>query len=181
MQPLSLDAFGDPLHAFPAFTASVCNLNPTSRGTVRIRTPRYQDAPAIAPNYLSTAEDRQVAADSLRVTRRIVAQPALAKYKPQEWKPGIQYQTDEELARLAGDIATTIFHPVGTTKMGADDDPMAVLDARMRVRDGRGGLIAGLRVVDAGAMPTITSGNTNSPTLMMAEKAAAWVRADAAG
>ncbi|MEJ8845684.1 GMC family oxidoreductase [Variovorax rhizosphaerae] len=179
VQPLSLDAFGEPLHAFPAFTASVCNLNPTSRGTVRIKTPRWQDAPAIAPNYLSTEEDRKVAADSLRVTRNIVAQPALAKYKPQEWKPGIQYQSDDELARLAGDIATTIFHPVGTTRMGADGDPMAVLDARLRVRDGRGGFIAGLRVVDAGAMPTITSGNTNSPTLMMAEKAAAWIRAAA--
>jgi choline dehydrogenase len=175
VQPLSLDAFGDPLHAFPAFTASVCNLNPTSRGTVRIRSPRHGDAPAIAPNYLSTDEDRKVAADSLRVTRRIVAQPALAKYKPEEWKPGIQYQTDDELARLAGDIATTIFHPVGTTKMGADNDPMAVLDSHLRVRDGKGGLIAGLRVIDAGAMPTITSGNTNSPTLMMAEKAAGWM------
>ena len=180
VQPLSLDAFGDPLHAFPAFTASVCNLNPTSRGTVRIKSASFQDAPAVAPRYLATAEDRQVAADSLRVTRRIVAQPALAAYRPEEYKPGLQYQTDEDLARLAGDIATTIFHPVGTTKMGADGDPMAVLDARMRVRDGCGGLIAGLRVVDAGAMPTITSGNTNSPTLMMAEKAAAWVRADAA-
>ncbi len=179
VQPLSLDAFGDPLHAFPAFTASVCNLNPTSRGTVRIKSAGFQDAPAVAPRYLATAEDRQVAADSLRVTRRIVAQPALAAYRPEEYRPGPQYQTDEDLARLAGDIATTIFHPVGTTRMGADGDPMAVLDARMRVRDGRGGLIAGLRVVDAGAMPTITSGNTNSPTLMMAEKAAAWVRADA--
>ncbi|HSV59611.1 MAG TPA: GMC family oxidoreductase N-terminal domain-containing protein [Variovorax sp.] len=176
VQPLSLDAFGEPLHSFPAFTASVCNLNPTSRGKVEIRSPRFEDAPAIAPNYLSTEEDRKVAADSLRVTRSIVAQPALAQYKPQEWKPGVQYQSDEELARLAGDIATTIFHPVGTTKMGADDDPTAVLDSRLRVRDGRGGRIAGLRVVDAGAMPTITSGNTNSPTLMMAEKAAAWVR-----
>ena len=176
VQPLSLDAFGEPLHSFPAFTASVCNLNPTSRGSVRIRSARAEDAPAIAPNYLNTAEDRKVAADSLRVTRRIVAQPALAPYAPQEWKPGTQYQSDEELARLAGDIATTIFHPVGTTKMGADSDPMAVLDARLRVRDGRGGLIAGLRVVDAGAMPTITSGNTNSPTLMMAEKAAGWLR-----
>ncbi|MGJ7494499.1 GMC family oxidoreductase [Variovorax sp. RT4R15] len=174
VQPLSLDAFGEPLHSFPAFTASVCNLNPTSRGTVRIKSSRYQDAPAIAPNYLSTAEDRKVAADSLRVTRRIAAQPALARYKPEEWKPGVQYQSDEELARLAGDIATTIFHPVGTTKMGADNDPMAVLDSRLRVRG-----IQGLRVVDAGAMPTITSGNTNSPTLMMAEKAAAWIRADA--
>ena len=148
----------------------MCNLNPTSRGTVHIRSNKFEDAPAIAPNYLSTPEDRKVAADSLRVTRRIVAQPALAKYKPQEWKPGVQYQSDEELARLAGDIATTIFHPVGTTKMGRDDDPMAVLDSQLRVRG-----IAGLRVVDAGAMPTITSGNTNSPTLMMAEKAADWI------
>lgn len=172
VQPLSLDAFGEPLHGFPAFTASVCNLNPSSRGTVQIRSPRFDNAPAIAPNYLSTAEDRQVAADSLRVTRRIVAQPALQKYRPEEWKPGPQYQTDEELARLAGDIATTIFHPVGTTKMGRDDDPMAVLDSRLQVRG-----VAGLRVVDAGAMPTITSGNTNSPTLMMAEKAAEWILA----
>jgi len=171
VQPLSLDAFGEPLHSFPAFTASVCNLNPTSRGTVRIKSARFDEAPAIAPNYLSTAEDRQVAADSLRVTRRIVSQPALARYKPEEFKPGVQYQTDEELARLAGDIATTIFHPVGTTKMGRDDDPMAVLDARLCVRG-----IAGLRVVDAGAMPLITSGNTNAPTLMMAEKAAAWIK-----
>jgi choline dehydrogenase len=173
VQPLSLDAFGDPLHSFPAFTASVCNLNPTSRGSVRIKSKRFEDAPAIAPNYLSTDEDRKVAADSLRVTRRIAEQPALAKYKPQEWKPGVQYQTDEDLARLAGDIATTIFHPVGTTRMGADADPMAVLDSRLRVRD-----VHGLRVVDAGAMPTITSGNTNSPTLMMAEKAAGWIVED---
>lgn len=177
VQPLSLDAFGEPLHRFPAFTASVCNLNPSSRGTVRIRSPRAQDAPAIAPNYLSTPEDRQVAADSLRVTRRIVAQPALAPYAPQEHKPGAQFQSDDELARLAGDIATTIFHPVGTTRMGPNGDPMAVLDAQLRVRDGRSGLVRGLRVVDAGAMPTITSGNTNSPTLMMAEKAAGWMLA----
>ena len=172
VQPLSLDAFGEPLHSFPAFTASVCNLNPTSRGTVHIRSPRFTDAPAIAPQYLSTEEDRKVAADSLRVTRRIVAQSALAPYQPEEFKPGLQYQSDEDLARLAGDIATTIFHPVGTTKMGRDDDPMAVLDSRLRVRG-----MAGLRVVDAGAMPTITSGNTNSPTLMLAEKAAEWLRA----
>ncbi|RYY86134.1 MAG: choline dehydrogenase, partial [Comamonadaceae bacterium] len=175
VQPLSLDAFGEPLHSFPAFTASVCNLNPSSRGTVRIRSPRHTDAPAISPNYLSTEEDRKVAADSLRVTRRIASQPALAKYRPTEWKPGVQYESDADLARLAGDIATTIFHPVGTTRMGADGDPMAVLDSHLRVRDGAGGRIAGLRVVDAGAMPTITSGNTNSPTLMMAEKAAAWI------
>ncbi|HEX7867433.1 MAG TPA: GMC family oxidoreductase N-terminal domain-containing protein, partial [Variovorax sp.] len=173
VQPLSLDAFGDPLHSFPAFTASVCNLNPTSRGSVRIKSKRFEDAPAIAPNYLSTDEDRKVAADSLRVTRRIAEQPALAKYRPEEWKPGVQYQTDEDLARLAGDIATTIFHPVGTTKMGAEGDPMAVLDSRLRVRG-----VKGLRVVDAGAMPTITSGNTNSPTLMMAEKAAGWIVED---
>ena len=178
VQPLSLDAFGEPLHSFPAFTASVCNLNPTSRGSVRIKSPRFADAPAIAPNYLSTAEDRQVAADSLRVTRRIAAQPALAKFSPEEFKPGPQYQSDEDLARLAGDIATTIFHPVGTTAMGRDGDPNAVLDSRLRVRDGQGGVIAGLRVVDAGAMPTSTSGNTTRPTLMLAEKAAAWVHAD---
>lgn len=177
VQPLSLDAFGEPLHRFPAITASVCNLNPTSRGTVRIRSPHFQDAPAIAPNYLSTDEDRQVAADSLRVTRRIMAQPALARFAPEEFKPGAQYQSDDDLARLAGDIASTIFHPVGTTKMGRDDDPMAVLNVRLQLRDGAGGLVAGLRVADAGAMPTITSGNTNSPTLMMAEKAARWIGA----
>jgi choline dehydrogenase len=170
VQPLSLDAFGEPLHSFPAFTASVCNLNPGSRGHVRVRTVRGEDAPAITTNYLSTAEDRQVAADSLRVTRHIVAQPAMAKYKPEEVKPGVQYQTDDELARLAGDIASTIFHPVGTTRMGSADDPMAVVDSHLRVRG-----VAGLRVVDAGVMPTITSGNTNSPTLMIAEKAARWI------
>ena len=174
VQPLSLDAFGEPLHDFNAITASVCNLNPTSRGTVQIKSPRFEDAPAIAPNYLSTPEDRKVAADSLRVTRRIVAQPALAKYQPEEFKPGTQYQSDEDLARLAGDIGSTIFHPVGTTRMGRSDDPMAVLDAQLRVRG-----IQGLRVVDAGAMPTITSGNTNSPVLMMAEKAARSIIEDA--
>ncbi|MDP2419261.1 MAG: GMC oxidoreductase, partial [Hydrogenophaga sp.] len=172
VQPLSLDAFGEPLHSFPAFTASVCNLNPTSRGHVHITSPRPQDPPSIAPHYLSTPEDRQVAADSLRVTRRIVAQPALARYQPEEFKPGVQFQTDEELARLAGDIASTIFHPVGTTQMGRASNPLAVLDSHLRVRG-----VAGLRVVDAGAMPTITSGNTNSPTLMLAEKAARWILA----
>ena len=140
---------------------------------MQIQSPDFQAAPAITPNYLSTEQDRQVAADSLRVTRRIVSQPALAAYQPEEFKPGVQYQTDEELARLAGEIATTIFHPVGTTKMGHKDDPMAVLDSQFRVRG-----VAGLRVVDAGAMPTITSGNTNSPTLMMAEKAAQSIRDD---
>ena len=179
VQPLSLDAFGEPLHPFDAFTASVCNLNPGSRGTVRITSPRFDDAPAIAPNYLSTEADRQVAADSLRLTRRIVAQPALARYAPEEFKPGTQFQTDAELARLAGDIATTIFHPAGTTAMGRADDPGAVVDTRLRLRDGRGGVVAGLRVVDAGVMPRIPSGNINSPTLMIAEKAARWIRADA--
>lgn len=174
VQPLSLDAFGEPLHNIPAFTASVCNLNPTSVGSVRIRSGKASDAPAIAPNYLITEEDRKIAAESLRQVRKIVSQPALAKYQPQEWKPGLQFQSDEELARLAGDIANTIFHPVGTTKMGRDDDPMAVVDSRLRVRG-----IDGLRVVDAGIMPKITSGNTNAPTLMIAEKAAGWIVADA--
>ena len=179
VQPLSLDAFGEPLHAFPAITASVCNLNPTSRGRVDIASGRPADAPLIRPNYLATGEDRKVAADSLRVTRRICAQPALGRYAPVEWKPGLEYQDDADLARLAGDIATTIFHPVGTTAMGRDGEPEAVLDTRMRMRDGRGGVIAGLRVVDAGAMPVIPSGNTNAPVLMMAEKAARWILADA--
>ncbi len=170
VQPLSLEAFGEPLHAFNAFTASVCNLNPTSRGTVHITSPDAAVAPAIRPNYLSTDYDRQVAAESLKLTRRIVAQPALAGFKPEEYKPGPQYQTDEELARLAGDIATTIFHPVGTCKMGRKDDPAAVVDSRLRVRG-----VSGLRVADASVMPTITSGNTNSPTLMIAEKLAGWL------
>ena len=171
VQPLSLDAFGEPLHRFDAFTASVCNLNPTSRGHVRIVSPNPDDAPAIAPQYLSTEEDRRVAAQSLRLTRTIVAQPALAPYRPEEFRPGSQYRTDEELARLAGDIATTIFHPVGTCRMGHADDPTAVVDARLRVRG-----IGALRVADASVMPTITSGNTNSPTLMIAERAAEWIR-----
>ncbi|MEE3215626.1 MAG: GMC oxidoreductase, partial [Pseudomonadota bacterium] len=170
VQPLSLEAFGQPLHPYPAVTASVCNLNPTSRGSVRIQSADPAQAPSIAPNYLSTDEDRRVAADSLRVTRRIAEQQAFAKYEPEEVKPGIQYQTDEELWRLAGDIGTTIFHPVGTTRMGQADDPMAVVDSRLRVRG-----IQGLRVADAGVMPTITSGNTNSPTLMIAERAAGWM------
>ena len=174
VQPLSLDAFGSPLHTFNAMTASVCNLNPTSRGTVQIKTPDFHDAPAIAPNYLSTAQDRKVAADSLRVTRRILAQSAMQKFEPEEFKPGLQYQSDEELATLAGDIASTIFHPVGTTAMGRADDPQAVVDTRLKVCG-----VQGLRVVDAGVMPRITSGNTNSPTLMIAEKAAQWIVEDA--
>jgi choline dehydrogenase len=170
VQPLSLDAFGEPLHRFPAITASVCNLNPTSRGHVHIQTPHFTDAPAIAPNYLSTQEDRQVAADSLRVTRRIMQQSAMARFEPEEYRPGSQYQSDEDLARLAGDIASTIFHPVGTTRMGAASDPMAVVNPHLQVHG-----VAQLRVVDAGVMPSITSGNTNSPTLMIAEKAARWM------
>jgi len=172
VQPLSLEAFGQPLHTFPAITASVCNLNPTSRGQVSIWSPDFNKAPRIAPNYLSTSEDRQVAADSLRVTRHIAAQPAMTPYKPVEYKPGPQYETDEQLARLAGDIGTTIFHPVGTTAMGPARDPLSVVDSHLRVHG-----VKNLRVVDAGVMPTITSGNTNSPTLMIAEKAARWILA----
>ena len=176
VQPLSLDAFGEPLHKFPAITASVCNLNPSSRGSVTLKSPDFKVPPAIAPNYLSTEEDRKVAADSLRVTRRIMSQPAMAAFEPEEFKPGVQYQSDEELAKLAGDIASTIFHPVGTTRMGREDDPMAVVNSHLQVRG-----IRGLRVVDAGVMPSITSGNTNSPTLMIAEKAAHWMAKDAQG
>ncbi|MBK6850834.1 MAG: GMC family oxidoreductase N-terminal domain-containing protein [Burkholderiales bacterium] len=174
VQPLSLDAFGEPLHTFDAFTASVCNLNPQSRGEVTIRSPNCDDAPSIRPNYLSTEQDQGIAASSLRLTRRIAAQPALAPFKPQEWKPGVQFESDADLARLAGDIGTTIFHPVGTCRMGRADDPLAVVDSRLKLRG-----IVGLRVVDASVMPTITSGNTNSPTLMIAERAADWIAAEA--
>jgi choline dehydrogenase len=170
VQPLSLEAFGQPLHPFPAITASVANVNPGSRGTVRLKSGQFDQAPAIAPNYLSTADDLKVAADSLRVARRIVAQPALARFRPQEYLPGVRYQTDAELAKLAGDIGTTIFHPVGTAKMGKKTDANAVVDHHLRVFG-----VAGLRVVDASVMPAITSGNTNSPTLMIAEKAARWI------
>ncbi len=173
VQPLSLDAFGEPLHRFNAFTASVCNLNPTSRGHVHIRSPRPDDAPRIMANYLSTPADRRVAADSLRLTRRIASMPALQRFQPREVRPGVQFQSDDELARLAGDIGTTIFHPVGTCRMGRPDDPDAVVDPRLRVRG-----VGGLRIVDASVMPTITSGNTNSPTLMIAERAAEWLLAD---
>ncbi len=170
VQPLSLDAFGEPLHAFDAFTASVCHLNPGSRGRVQLRSAASTEAPSIQPNYLSTAEDRRVAADALRTTRHIVEQPALAPYRPREVTPGDRYQTDDELSRLAGDIGTTIFHPVGTAKMGPASDPQAVVDARLRVHG-----VSGLRVVDASVMPTITSGNTAAPTLMIAERAAQWI------
>jgi choline dehydrogenase len=167
VQPLSLDKFGDPLHRFPAFTASVCNLRPTSRGRVDIVSRDSAAAPRIAPNYLSTDEDRKVAADALKLTRRIAAMPALAPYQPKEYLPGPDYQTDAELATAAGLIGTTIFHPVGTCRMGRVEDPGAVVDNRLRVRG-----IHGLRIADASIMPTITSGNTNAPVVMVAEKAA---------
>ena len=175
VQPLSLERFGEPLHPFPALTASVCNLRPTARGHVRIASGDPFAAPKITANYLSTPEDRKVAADALALTRRIAAQPALHRYKPEEFKPGAHLRTDEELAKAAGDIGTTIFHPVGTCRMGRDDDPLAVVDSRMRVRG-----VRSLRVVDASVMPLITSGNTNSPTIMIAEKAAEWIKADRA-
>jgi len=167
VQPLSLEKFGEDLHSFNAFTASVCNVRPTSRGSVHIHSVDPEAPPVIAPNYLSTEEDRTIAAESLRLTRKIVQSPALQPYSPEEYKPGAQYQTEEELVKAAGDIGTTIFHPVGTCKMGRADDPMAVLDSQLRVRG-----IHHLRVVDASAMPTITSGNTAAPTMMIAERAA---------
>jgi choline dehydrogenase-like flavoprotein len=178
IQPLSLDKFGDPLHTFPAFTASVANVQPTSRGHVRLRSRNPADAPIIQPNYLATDEDRRVAVDSLRVTRRIVAQPALKPFRPVEHLPGQALAPDGDdaaLTKAAGDIGTTIFHPVGTAKMGRPSDPLAVVDERLRVIG-----LDRLRVVDASVMPTITSGNTNSPTIMIAEKGAAMIREDAA-
>ena len=167
VQPLSLERFGEDLHSFNAFTASVCNLRPTSRGSVHITSVDPEAPPAIQPNYLSTEEDRKVAVESLRLTRKIVESNALKPFTPEEYKPGIHYQSDEELVKAAGDIGTTIFHPVGTCKMGRPDDPMAVLDSQLRVRG-----IHHLRVVDASAMPTITSGNTAAPTMMIAERVA---------
>jgi choline dehydrogenase len=174
VQPLSLDKFGDPLHRFPAITVSACNLQPTSRGTVRIRSAQANEAPSIAPNYLSTSEDREVAADAIRTTRRLMKQPALAAYHPDEFLPGPSVGDDDaSLAKAAGDIGTTIFHPVGTAKMGTASDPMAVVDERLRFYG-----LSGLRVVDASVMPTITSGNTNTPTAMIAEKGAAMILED---
>jgi choline dehydrogenase-like flavoprotein len=176
VQPLSLDRFGEPLHKFPAFTASVANLRPTSRGVVRLRSRDPADAPRIKPNYLATDEDRRVAVSSIRLTRRIAAQPALAPFHPDEYLPGAAVRDDDEQALLkaAGDIGTTIFHPVGTAKMGMASDPMMVVDGRLRVAG-----IERLRVIDASVMPAITSGNTNAPTMMIAEKGAAMLREDA--
>ncbi len=171
IQPLSLDKFGDPLHTFPAFTASACNLRPTSRGHVRIKSADPRAHPAIMLNYLSTPEDRKVAVDALRLTRRIVSSTqTMKRYAPEEFLPGPQFETDDELANAAGNVGTTIFHPVGTCKMGRDGDPQAVLTPDLRVRG-----VDRLRVIDASVMPTITSGNTNSPTLMIAERGASFV------
>ena len=172
VQPLSLDKFGDPLHTFNAITPSVCNLQPTSRGHVRIKAPDPLQAPAITLNYLSAAEDLEVAVAGLRFTRRIMAAQALSKFEPEEWKPGPEIQTDEELSRAARDLGTTIFHPVGTCKMGHDE--LAVVDDRLAVHG-----IAGLRVIDASIMPRISSGNTNAPTVMIAEKGAEYILEDA--
>ncbi len=178
VQPLSLDRFGEPLHTFPAFTASVCNLQPESRGFVRLRSRDPADAPMIQPNYLSTDADRRVAVSSIRLTRRIAAQPALAPFHPDEYLPGpaVRDDDDQALLKAAGDIGTTIFHPVGTAKMGLASDPMRVVDDRLRVAG-----LERLRVIDASVMPTITSGNTNAPTMMIAEKGAAMLREDAKG
>jgi choline dehydrogenase-like flavoprotein len=175
IQPLSLDKFGDPLHAFPAFTISVTNVQPTSRGSLTLKSADPVAAPAIRPNYLATPEDKRVAADAIRVTRKIVAQPALRQYSPVEYLPGAQVRDDDEaaLVKAAGDIGTTIFHPVGTARMGRADDANAVVDCRLRVIG-----IDGLRVADASVMPSITSGNTNSPTMMIAEKGAAMILED---
>jgi choline dehydrogenase-like flavoprotein len=176
IQPLSLDRFGEPLHKFPAFTASVANLRPTSRGYLQLRSRDPADKPVIKLNYLSTEQDRRIAVSSIRLTRRIAAQPALAPFHPAEYLPGPAVGDDDEeaLVKAAGDIGTTIFHPVGTVKMGLDSDPLTVVDERLRVAG-----IDRLRVIDASIMPTITSGNTNAPTMMIAEKGAALIRADA--
>jgi choline dehydrogenase-like flavoprotein len=173
-QPLSLDKWGEGMHPFGAFTASVCNLRPTSRGRVTLASPDPVAPPRIAPNYLATPEDQRTAVEAMKLARRIAAQPPLARFRPQEFRPGEAARTDEELLRAAGELGTTIFHPVGTAAMGPADDPRAVLDERLRVRG-----LERLRVIDASAMPRITSGNTNSPTLMIAEKGAAMVLEDA--
>ena len=174
VQPLSLDRFGSPLHPYPAITVSVCNLRPTSRGWVHARSPDAGAAPLIQPNYLSTPQDERVAVDALRLTRRIMDQAPMRRYSPRERKPGAGAQTDGELLQAARDLGTTIFHPVGTAKMGVGSDPLAVVDAELRVRG-----IEGLRVADASVMPAIVSGNTNSPTMVIAEKAARMMLATA--
>jgi choline dehydrogenase len=175
IQASSLDKFNNPVYDFSAISINVSNLNPTSRGCVSVRSPDFKDPPSISPNYLSTVYDQKIAIDSLRLTRNIASQPAFSKFNPKECKPGIDFQSDSDILHTLGDVATPAFHPAGTTAMGHDSDPMAVLDSRLHVRDSRGGVIAGLRVVDAGVMPVITSGDINSPTLMIAEKAARWI------
>jgi choline dehydrogenase len=169
VQPLSLDKFGSPLHAFDAITPSVCNLQPTSRGHVRIKSPDPAAHPAITLNYLATEEDLRVAVAGLKLTRRIMAAKALARFAPEEWLPGPTFESDADLQRAAGDLGTTIFHPVGTCRMGSDE--LAVVDDRLRVRG-----VAGLRVIDASVMPRITSGNTHAPTVMIAEQGADFIR-----
>jgi len=175
VQPLSLDKFGDPLHKFPAITVSACNLRPLSRGSIHIRSRDFHDKPSIRPNYLATEQDRSVAADAIRVTRRLMGQHAVARFRPQEYVPGLAVSNDTaDLAKAAGDIGTTIFHPVGTAKMGLPSDPLSVVDERLRVHG-----MNGLRVVDASVMPTITSGNTNTPTIMIAERGSSFIIEDA--
>src|SRR5215469_1331127 len=174
IQPLSLDRFGTPLHRFPAITVSPCNLRPTSRGEVQLTSADLDAAPGIRPNYLSTDQDRHIAADAIRLTRRLMRQPALAKYRPEEFRPGPDASdSDADLIKAAGDIGTTIFHPVGTAKMGLASDATAVVDERLRVHG-----LGALRVIDASVMPTITSGNTNTPTIMIAAKGSALVIED---
>ena len=174
IQPLSLDKFGDPMHDFAAITVSVCNLRPTSRGSVHVTSPDGHAQPSIAPGYLTTEADRQVAVDALKLARHLCAAKALKPFRPEEFRPGAAVVSDDDLARAAGDLGSTIFHPVGTAKMGREDDPLAVVDERLRVRG-----LEGLRIADASVMPRITSGNTNSPTMMIAEKAADMILADA--
>jgi choline dehydrogenase-like flavoprotein len=174
VQPLALPKFGEAMYTFPAITISVCNLRPDSRGSVHAGSPDASAAPEIQPNYLAAESDRMTAVESLRLVRRIVDQPALKRFAPQEFAPGAALQSDAELAKAAGDVGTTIFHPVGTAKMGMASDAMAVVDERLRVRG-----VERLRVIDASVMPRITSGNTNSPTLMIAEKGATLLLEDA--
>jgi choline dehydrogenase-like flavoprotein len=175
VQPLSLDKFGDPLHKFPAITVSACNLRPISRGSIHILSRDFRDKPSIRPNYLATEQDRRVAADAIRVTRRLMEQHAVARFRPQEYVPGPAVSNDTaDLAKAAGDIGTTIFHPVGTAKMGLPSDPLAVVDERLRVHG-----MNGVRVADASVMPTITSGNTNTPTIMIAERGSSFIVEDA--
>ena len=176
VQPLSLDRFGEALHLFPAITVSVCNLRPSSRGAIHAASPDPAAAPTIQPNYLSTADDERVAIDSMKLVRRIVAQAPLQRFSPMERRPGAEATSDADLLEAARALGATIFHPVGTAKMGLASDPFAVVDERLRVRG-----VAGLRIADASVMPRITSGNTNSPTMMIAEKAARMMREDRQG